>query len=161
MNHSVTELVKLVDRLEERAKTQKGGRDAFKDARTLARAMAEETGGDASKDPKTALTAHVLATFNADVRTLEAQANELEEKAPGLFLAGIFRDGISLSDSIVSGHNVAERIQNYLSQKSPEGPATPPGMRTESAASLIQCSGQSRSVSFQTVSKPNASSFLY
>ena len=50
--------------------------------------------------------------------------NELEEKAPGLFLAGIFRDGISLSDSIVSGHNVAERIQNYLSQKASEGPAT-------------------------------------
>jgi oxygen-dependent protoporphyrinogen oxidase len=34
---------------------------------------------------------------------------EIEAKAPGLFLAGHYRDGISLSDTIVSGINVAER----------------------------------------------------
>jgi len=43
--------------------------------------------------------------------------NELEENAPGLFLAGHFRDGISLGDSIVSGDTVAERIQTFLVAK--------------------------------------------
>ena len=35
---------------------------------------------------------------------------KIEADAPGLFLAGHFRDGVSLSDSIVSGINVAERV---------------------------------------------------
>ena len=39
-----------------------------------------------------------------------ALMTEVEQKAPGLFLAGSYRDGVSLSDSIVSGSNVAERI---------------------------------------------------
>jgi heterodisulfide reductase subunit A-like polyferredoxin len=48
--------------------------------------------------------------------------NDLELKAPGLFLAGHARDGISVSDCIVSGHHVADRIQTFLSaghRKSP------------------------------------------
>ena len=39
---------------------------------------------------------------------------EIESKAPGLFLAGHYRDGVSLSDSIVSGCNVVERVETYL-----------------------------------------------
>ena len=39
---------------------------------------------------------------------------EMESKVPGLFLAGHYRDGISLSDSIVSGCNVAERIETHV-----------------------------------------------
>jgi protoporphyrinogen/coproporphyrinogen III oxidase len=39
---------------------------------------------------------------------------DLEQKAPGLFFAGHYRDGISLSDTIVSGCNVAERVSAYL-----------------------------------------------
>jgi oxygen-dependent protoporphyrinogen oxidase len=35
--------------------------------------------------------------------------DKIERQAPGLFLAGNYRDGISLSDSILSGYNVAER----------------------------------------------------
>jgi oxygen-dependent protoporphyrinogen oxidase len=42
--------------------------------------------------------------------------NEIEQKAPGLFLAGHYRDGISLSDSIVSGCNVAERVAGFYRQ---------------------------------------------
>lgn len=41
---------------------------------------------------------------------------EVETKAPGLFLAGHFRDGVSLSDSIVSGCKVAERVVEQLKQ---------------------------------------------
>jgi len=44
----------------------------------------------------------------------KAVMDELETKAPGLFLAGHYREGISLGDSIISGHNVAERIARYL-----------------------------------------------
>ena len=39
--------------------------------------------------------------------------NEAEARAPGFFLAGNYRDGISLSDSIVAGHNAAERLSNF------------------------------------------------
>jgi len=34
----------------------------------------------------------------------------LEQTAPGLHLAGSYRDGISLGDSIVAGGKVAERV---------------------------------------------------
>ena len=40
--------------------------------------------------------------------------NQLESDAPGLFLAGHFRDGISLSDSIVSGERAAERLGAFV-----------------------------------------------
>jgi oxygen-dependent protoporphyrinogen oxidase len=39
--------------------------------------------------------------------------NEIESRTPGLFLAGHYRDGISLSDSIVSGCNVADRVAGF------------------------------------------------
>jgi len=38
------------------------------------------------------------------------QMADLEARAPGLFLAGHYREGISLGDSILSGMNVADRI---------------------------------------------------
>jgi oxygen-dependent protoporphyrinogen oxidase len=39
---------------------------------------------------------------------------EVEANAPGFFLAGHYRDGVSLSDSIVSGINVAERVGSFV-----------------------------------------------
>ena len=39
---------------------------------------------------------------------------ETEGRAPGLFLAGHYRDGVSLSDSIVSGFNVVDRVENFV-----------------------------------------------
>lgn len=45
--------------------------------------------------------------------------NNLEENAPGLFLAGHYRDGISLSDSIVSGDKAAERLGAYIAGRNP------------------------------------------
>jgi protoporphyrinogen oxidase len=38
----------------------------------------------------------------------------IEQKAPGLFFAGHYRDGISLSDTIVSACNVADRVGEFL-----------------------------------------------
>jgi oxygen-dependent protoporphyrinogen oxidase len=42
---------------------------------------------------------------------------DIETKAPGFYLAGHFRDGVSLSDSIVSACNVADRMALALSGK--------------------------------------------
>ena len=42
------------------------------------------------------------------------EMNEIERKAPGLFLAGHYRDGVSLSDSIVSGCNAADRVAAWF-----------------------------------------------
>ena len=43
----------------------------------------------------------------------------IEGHAPGLFLAGHYRDGVSLSDSIVSGVNVADRVEKLLNPGQP------------------------------------------
>ena len=50
---------------------------------------------------------------------------EIEGKAPGLFFAGHFRDGISLSDTIVSACNVADRAGEFLGSAPVGQPATP------------------------------------
>jgi protoporphyrinogen/coproporphyrinogen III oxidase len=46
----------------------------------------------------------------------------IESKAPGFFLAGHYRDGVSLSDSIVSGCNIADRLEKFLSTLKPQQP---------------------------------------
>jgi oxygen-dependent protoporphyrinogen oxidase len=49
---------------------------------------------------------------------------EVETQAPGLFFAGHYRDGISLGDSICSGHDVAERIEHYVATAHPASAGT-------------------------------------
>ena len=56
-----------------------------------------------------------IPQYNLGFGGYRAFMNQLEIKAPGLFLAGHARDGISVSDCIVSGHHVADRIQTFLS----------------------------------------------
>jgi protoporphyrinogen/coproporphyrinogen III oxidase len=56
-----------------------------------------------------------IPQYNLGFGKFRALMNDMELKAPGLFVAGHARDGISLSDSIVSGHNVAGRINTFLS----------------------------------------------
>jgi oxygen-dependent protoporphyrinogen oxidase len=53
------------------------------------------------------------------------QMADLETRAPGLFLAGHYREGISLGDSILSGMNVADRIGLYAAGAGPLGTASP------------------------------------
>lgn len=55
-----------------------------------------------------------IPQYNIGFGKFRALMNEMELKAPGLFVAGHARDGISLGDSIHSGHNVAERIHTFL-----------------------------------------------
>jgi oxygen-dependent protoporphyrinogen oxidase len=47
--------------------------------------------------------------------------SDIESKAPGLFFAGHYRDGVSLSDSIVSGCNIADRVELHLQALSKDG----------------------------------------
>jgi oxygen-dependent protoporphyrinogen oxidase len=51
--------------------------------------------------------------------------NGIETSTPGFFLAGHYRDGISLSDSIVSGANAAERVAGFCRQAKPSLAAAP------------------------------------
>ena len=48
---------------------------------------------------------------------------ELESKAPGLFFAGHYRHGISLSDSLCSGFDVADRLEAFLRAQMEPAPA--------------------------------------
>jgi oxygen-dependent protoporphyrinogen oxidase len=50
---------------------------------------------------------------------------EMETGAPGFFLAGHYRDGISVSDCIVSGEKAAGRIENYLADAPMERDSSP------------------------------------
>lgn len=44
--------------------------------------------------------------------------DEFENKMPGIFFAGHFRNGVSLSDSIHAGLKISERISEFLNSKS-------------------------------------------
>jgi protoporphyrinogen/coproporphyrinogen III oxidase len=58
---------------------------------------------------------------------------DIETRAPGLFLAGHSRDGVSLGDSIVSGHDVAARIHSLLNPSDPKL-LRPEGLRSHPVA---------------------------
>lgn len=51
-----------------------------------------------------------IPQYNVGYGRFKELMTQLESDAPGLFLAGHYRDGVSLADSIVSGVNVAERV---------------------------------------------------
>jgi oxygen-dependent protoporphyrinogen oxidase len=51
-----------------------------------------------------------IPQYNVGYGRFRTLMTDIEKKAPGLLLAGSYRDGISLGDSIVSGANVAERV---------------------------------------------------
>jgi oxygen-dependent protoporphyrinogen oxidase len=55
-----------------------------------------------------------IPQYNLGYGRFRALMTEIEGKAPGLFFAGHFRDGISLGDCIVSGCNMAERVATFL-----------------------------------------------
>jgi protoporphyrinogen/coproporphyrinogen III oxidase len=55
-----------------------------------------------------------IPQYNVGYGRYRALMTEAENKAAGLFLAGHYRDGVSLSDSIVSGCNVVDRVTNFV-----------------------------------------------
>lgn len=57
---------------------------------------------------------HAIPQYNVGYGRFRDRMNQVEKGAPGFYLAGHYREGISLSDSIVSGLNVAERVAGQL-----------------------------------------------
>jgi len=55
-----------------------------------------------------------IPQYNLGFAKVRALFNDMESNAPGLFVAGHARDGVSLGDSIVSAHKAADRIQTFL-----------------------------------------------
>jgi oxygen-dependent protoporphyrinogen oxidase len=51
-----------------------------------------------------------IPQYNVGYGRFKELMTKLETDAPGFFLAGHYRDGVSLSDSIVSGINISERV---------------------------------------------------
>ena len=60
-----------------------------------------------------------IPQYNLGFGRDRALMTEIEAAAPNLFFAGHYRDGVSLSDSIVSGFNVAERVKRNLPSEPP------------------------------------------
>jgi oxygen-dependent protoporphyrinogen oxidase len=58
-----------------------------------------------------------IPQYNLGFGKFRALMNDMEAKAPGLFVAGHARDGVSLGDSIVSGRKVAGRIETFLASE--------------------------------------------
>lgn len=55
-----------------------------------------------------------IPQYNLGYGRFRALMTDIETRAPGLFFAGHYRDGISLGDSIVSGVKIVDRIERYL-----------------------------------------------
>lgn len=55
-----------------------------------------------------------IPQYNVGYGKYRTLMSEVEGKAAGLFLAGHYRDGVSLSDSIVSGCNVVDRVETFV-----------------------------------------------
>jgi len=58
----------------------------------------------------TAFYPRAIPQYNVGYGKYRELMDGLESKAPGLFFAGHYRDGVSLGDSIVSGCKIAERV---------------------------------------------------
>jgi len=63
---------------------------------------------------QTAVYPRAIPQYNVGYGKYRQWWNDLEAAAPGLFFAGHYRDGVSLGDSIVSGVNIAERVENFF-----------------------------------------------
>lgn len=55
-----------------------------------------------------------IPQYNLGYQAFRDAMSQIEATAPGLFFAGHYRDGISVSDCIVSGANAAARIAQHL-----------------------------------------------
>jgi oxygen-dependent protoporphyrinogen oxidase len=71
------------------------------------------------------LYAKAIPQYEVGYGRFKQLMNQMEAQLPGFFLAGHFRDGISLGDSLVSGHNAADRIADYLNQRPKTAPPAP------------------------------------
>jgi oxygen-dependent protoporphyrinogen oxidase len=66
-----------------------------------------------------------IPQYNLGYERFRNLMTEIETATPGLFFAGHYRDGISVSDCIVSGEKVAGRLASYLALAPMERAASP------------------------------------
>jgi oxygen-dependent protoporphyrinogen oxidase len=57
-----------------------------------------------------------IPQYNVGYAKYKQTMERLESEHPGLFFGGTSKDGISLGNSILSGHDVARRIRACLSR---------------------------------------------
>ncbi len=62
-----------------------------------------------------------IPQYNVGYGKFKDQMSALESRAPGFFLAGHYRGGVSVGDSIVSGGDAAERVSRFLKRSRPVG----------------------------------------
>jgi oxygen-dependent protoporphyrinogen oxidase len=65
----------------------------------------------------TMLYPKAIPQYNVGYGRYRELMKAIENQAAGLFLAGHYREGVSLGDSIVSGGNVVERVETFLTTK--------------------------------------------
>lgn len=63
----------------------------------------------------TALYEKAIPQYNVGYGEFLEFMDQVESKMPGLFFAGHYRNGVSLSDSIHAGLKICDRIKNFLS----------------------------------------------
>jgi len=73
----------------------------------------------------TAVYPRAIPQYNVGYGRFKDLMTAIEGQAPGFFLAGHYRDGVSLSDSIISGCKIAERVNEALGEM-PDLPKTGP-----------------------------------
>jgi protoporphyrinogen/coproporphyrinogen III oxidase len=66
-----------------------------------------------------AVYSKAIPQYNLGYQKYRDWISRTEAKSPGLFFAGHYRDGVSLSDSIVSGSNAADRVQALVARCAP------------------------------------------
>jgi oxygen-dependent protoporphyrinogen oxidase len=79
-----------------------------------------------------------IPQYNLGYGRFRELMTQMEANAPGLFLAGHYRDGVSLSDSILSGLNVADRVLKHsvnTSSSTSTSPKSPNPSYSESSSS--------------------------
>ena len=57
-----------------------------------------------------------IPQYDVGYGEFKAIMDQLEQRAAGVFLAGHYRNGVSLSDSLIAGYEVADRMEAYLKQ---------------------------------------------
>jgi oxygen-dependent protoporphyrinogen oxidase len=55
-----------------------------------------------------------IPQYNVGYGQFKALLEEAEKNAPGFFVAGHFRDGVALSDSILTGTRTAAQVADYV-----------------------------------------------
>ena len=84
---------------------------ALADLRALLGARGEPVFRQVTLYPK------AIPQYNVGYGTFKETLAAIESKTRGLFFAGHYRDGVSLSDSIVSGCNIVERLENFAPER--------------------------------------------